>query len=126
MGTAMVFHRDAGWGSTIARMILTRCVVRPYGEVEHTNSAHDPYKTAHGESHIRKEYKLGSSGRRGSSDLSERGDERDILVRNPFNDPPDGLLEPLAINNSQLACLRSLPSQLRFQRLELGPRRASA
>jgi hypothetical protein len=61
-----------------------------------------------------------------SNDATKRRDQRKIRVRNPFDDPPDGLLEPLAINNSQLECLRPLSSQLRFQRLELRPRRCSA
>ncbi len=61
-----------------------------------------------------------------SNDTTKRRDQCKIRVRNPFDDPPDSLLEPLAINNSQLEGLRPLSSQLRFQRLELRPRRHSA
>jgi hypothetical protein len=47
MGTGVLRHRDTGWGSAVARMILTRRVDCTYREVERTNSGYDSYKTAH-------------------------------------------------------------------------------
>ncbi len=49
-------HRYIGSGSAAARRVITGCVDRSYREVERADSGQDSYKTAHGRSHIQRDY----------------------------------------------------------------------